>query len=211
MTPATERIRVLCVDDHRIVREGIALIIEQQPDMTVVGAAATCAEAIERFREHRPDVTLMDLQLGERDGVEAIAAIREDDPGARIVVLTVYVGDEDIHRALSAGATTYLYKNTLSDDLIRTIREVYRGERPPMSEEVIGKLREREGLPRISPREIQILELIAQGLRDREIAEATGITEQTVHVHVKNILAKLEARDRMGAVRAALRRGIIHI
>src|SRR5205085_1621302 len=124
------RIRVLCVDDHRIVREGIALIINRQPDMEVVGSAADGEEAVVQFKRHRPDVTLMDLQLPTMTGLEAIKAIREHDPGARIIVLTMYQGDEDIYRALSAGATTYLLKDTLSDDLIRFVREVHAGRRP---------------------------------------------------------------------------------
>ena len=122
-------IRVLCVDDHRIVREGIALIIGRQPDMTVVGSAATGEEAVALFERHRPDITLMDLQLGSMSGVEAIRAIRHQDAAARIVVLTMYHGDEDIHRALEAGAAAYLLKDTLSDDLIRVVREVHEGRR----------------------------------------------------------------------------------
>jgi two-component system NarL family response regulator len=207
----TDQIRVLCVDDHRIVREGIALIIARQPDMTVVGAAATGEEAVVLFDEHRPDVTLMDLQLGKMSGVEAIRAIRRRDNGARIVVLTMYHGDEDIHRALEAGATMYLLKDTLSDDLIRVVREVHAGRTPSIGPDVQARLAERAAGPTLTPREIQVVELISRGMRNKEIAAALGITEETAQVHVKNILAKLKVQDRTAAINVALRRGIIHI
>lgn len=163
------------------------------------------------FREQRPDITVMDLQMGGMTGVEAIRAIRTEAPGAKVIVLTMYVGDEDIHQAVSAGASAYLFKNTISDDLIRVIREVHRNQAPVISVEVKARLAEREGRPRVTQREVEILELISQGLRDKEIAEATGISEKTVYVHVKNILAKLDAKDRTAAVRAAVRRGIIRM
>lgn len=204
------RIRILCVDDHRIVREGIALIIDRQPDMKVIGSAASGEEAIQLFRRHRPDVTLMDLQLGVMGGVEAIREIRRIDPHARIVVLTIYRGDEDIHRALEAGAATYLLKDTLSDDLIRTIREVRAGAHP-MGPVVEASLAQRAAGPTLTRREIQVIELVAQGMRNKEIAALLGISEETAQVHVKNILAKLKVRDRSAAITAALRRGIIHI
>jgi len=205
------RIRVLCADDHRIVREGICLIIGQQPDMEVTGSAASGEEALLMFREQRPDVTLMDLQMGGMSGVETIRAIRRDVPEAKVIVLTMYVGDEDIHQAVTAGASAYLFKNTISDDLIRVIREVHRSPDAVLSPEVRERLAERQGRPRVTEREVQILELISQGLRDKEIAEASGISEKTVYVHVKNILAKLDAKDRTAAVRAAVRRGIIRM
>ena len=144
-------IRVLCVDDHRIVREGIALIIGRQPDMTVVGSAATGEEAVALFERHRPDITLMDLQLGSMSGVEAIRAIRQQDAAARIVVLTMYHGDEDIHRALEAGAAAYLLKDTLSDDLIRVVREVHAGREPLISSDVQAHLAERASRPQLTP------------------------------------------------------------
>lgn len=208
---STGKIRVLCADDHRIVREGIGLIIGQQPDMEVTGSAASGEECLVMFREQRPDITVMDLQMGGMTGVEAIRAIRTEAPGAKVIVLTMYVGDEDIHQAVSAGASAYLFKNTISDDLIRVIREVHRNQAPVISVEVKARLAEREGRPRVTQREVEILELISQGLRDKEIAEATGISEKTVYVHVKNILAKLDAKDRTAAVRAAVRRGIIRM
>jgi two-component system, NarL family, response regulator len=205
------QIRVLCVDDHRIVREGLALIIARQPDMTVVGSAATGEEAVALFVRHRPDVTLMDLQLGAMSGVDAIRAIRREDAGARIVVLTMYHGDEDIHRALEAGATTYLLKDTLSDDLIGVVREVHAGGTPSIGPDVQARLAERAAGPTLTPREIQVVELISRGMRNKEIAAALGISEETAQVHVKNILAKLKVQDRTAAVNVALRRGMIHI
>lgn len=203
-------IRVLCVDDHRLVREGIALIINREPDMQVVGAASTGEEAVEIFQRTRPDITLMDLQLGEMSGVEAIRAIRAESPEARIIVLTMYHGNEDIYRAMQAGATTYLVKNMLSDDLIRVVREVYAGERP-MSPDVEEKLQERARQPALTSREIQVLELVAQGLRNKEIAARLEISDETVGVHVKNLLSKLNAPDRTAAVGVAVRRGIIRL
>jgi DNA-binding NarL/FixJ family response regulator len=205
------RIRVLCADDHPIVREGIGLIIGQQPDMIVTGAAASGEECLVMYRQQRPDVTVMDLQMGGMSGVDAIRAIREDDPQAKVIVLTMYIGDEDIHQAVTAGASAYLYKNAISDDLIRVIREVHESKAPVINADVRARLHERAGRPRVTPREIEILELISQGLRDREIAEAIGISETTVHVHVKNILAKLDARDRTAAVRMAVQRGIVRM
>ena len=207
MRPAP--IRVLCVDDHRIVREGIALIIGRQPDMKVVGSAATGEEAIELFQRHHPSVTLMDLQLGRMSGVETIRAIRRLDKNARIVVLTMYQGDEDIYRAVEAGAATYLLKDMLSDDLIRVVREVHAGERP-VSPSVQALLSERAGRPTLTPREVQVVELIAQGMRNKEIAISLGISEETAQVHVRNILAKLKVQDRTAVIQVAVRRGIIH-
>ncbi len=204
------RIRVLCVDDHRIVREGIALIISGQPDMEVVGAAATGEDAVVQFRHHHPDVTLMDLRLDEMSGIEAIAAIRREWPQARIIVLTMYQGDEDIHQALTAGAVTYLLKDSLSDDLIRTVRQVHAGQ-SPIGADVKARLDAREAQPKLTPREIQVLELVSQGKRNKEIAVLLDISEETVPVHLKNIFAKLNVSERTSAVNVALRRGIVHI
>lgn len=208
---ASQRIRVLCVDDHRIVREGIALIIERQPDMEVVGSVASGEECLELFREAHPDITLMDLQLGAMSGVDAIRAIRRQDPRARIIVLTMYKGDEDIYRALEAGAASYLLKDTLSDDLIRMVREVHAGAQPAVSADVQARLAERAAHGVLTPREVQVVELVAQGLRNKEIAMSLGISEETAQVHVRNILGKLKVQDRTAAVHVALRRGIIHI
>jgi DNA-binding NarL/FixJ family response regulator len=206
------RIRVLCVDDHRLVREGIALIIAsaRDRDMTVVGSAATGEEAIEQFRRHRPDVTLMDLRLGGAvSGVDAIKVIRAEEPDARIVVLTMYSGDEDIHRALEAGAATYLLKDTLSDDLLRVIRDVHAGEcRLPA--DVQAALDARANQRSLTPREIQVLDLVAKGKRNKEIAAILGISRVTVPVHLKHIFSKLDVTDRTAAVSIAVRRGIVH-
>jgi two-component system, NarL family, response regulator len=203
-------IRILCVDDHRIVREGIASLIDRQPDMRVVASAASGEEAIDLFTEHQPDITLMDLQLGVMDGITAIKIIRRRSPGARIVVLTMRRGDEDIHRALEAGASAYLMKDTISDDLIRVLREVQAGEHP-MPADVEARLAERATRATLTDREVQVVELVAQGMRNKEIGVSLGISETTVQVHVKNILAKLRVQDRSGAITAAIRRGIIHI
>ena len=207
-TPSS--IRVLCVDDHRIVREGIALILAREPDIEVVASAANADEAVAEFKRHRPDVTLMDLRLGERNGIDAIKEIRRDYPDARIVVLTMYQGDEDIHRALSAGAATYLLKDALSDDLIRVVREVHAGGHP-MAPDVRARLDERAAHPTLTPREIQVLQLVSLGKRNKEIAAILGLSDDTVPVHVKNIFAKLRVNERTAAVNVALRRGIIHI
>jgi DNA-binding NarL/FixJ family response regulator len=204
------RIRVLCVDDHRIVREGLALIIARQPDMKVVGFAATGQEAVLQWRRHKPDITLMDLRLGEMSGLDAIRAIRREEPTARVIVLTMYQGDEDIHQALAAGAATYLLKDTLSDDLIRTVRQVHAGGHP-MGDDVKARLSERGAQPPLTPREIEVLRLVAQGHRNKQIASLLHLSEETVPVHLKNIFAKLKVNERTAAVNVALRRGIVHI
>ena len=204
-------IRVLCVDDHRIVREGIALLINRQPDMKVIASAATGEEAIELFRRHHPDVTLMDLRLGAMSGVDAIRAIRSEDAAARIIVLTMSQGDEDIHRSLEAGAAAYLLKDTVSGDLLRVVREVHAGKQPTISSNVQARLVERAARPTLTAREQQVIELISRGMRNKEIAASLGISEETAQVHVKKILAKFNVQDRTAAVSVAVRRGIIHI
>jgi two-component system NarL family response regulator len=216
MTPARPqlrdhaRIRVMCVEDHRIVREGIALIINQEPDMEVVSACASAEEAVSLYRASRPDVTLMDLRLGKMSGVDAIKAIRADHPEARIVVLTMYEGDEDIYRAHQAGATTYLLKDTLSADLIRVVRQVHAGERP-VTPVVEARLKERASAPTLTSREIEVLQLISEGLRNKEVGAMLGITEGTVQIHVKNIFGKLNVNDRTAAVQVAVRRGLVQM
>jgi two-component system, NarL family, response regulator len=207
----TQKITVLCVDDHRLVREGLTLIIDRQPDMRVIGSASNGQEAIELFMRHRPCVTLMDLQLGAMNGVQTIKAIRREEPNARIIAVTTYGGDEDIHRALEAGAVTYLLKDTLSDDLIRVVREVHQGRHPALPANVQARLDERATRPTLTPRELQVIELIGIGMQNKEIGVSLGISEETVQVHVKNILAKLGARDRTAAISVAVRRGIIHL
>ena len=201
-------IRILCVDDHRIVREGIALIIAREPDLSVVAMAATADEAVAEFRRHLPDVTLMDLRLGTSSGIDAVREIRREHPSARIVVLTMYRGDEDIHRALSAGAVTYLLKDALSDDLIRTVREVHAGGKP-LGPDVQARLDERAAHRSLTPREIEVLELLAKGLTNADLGQALGISAHTAKFHVAQILAKLGAASRAEAVHAGLKLGLI--
>jgi DNA-binding NarL/FixJ family response regulator len=205
-----DQIRIMCVDDHAVVREGLNAIISAQPDLTVVAEAGSGEEAIELYRRHRPDITLMDLRLKGASGLDATLAIRREFPNARIIMLTTYDGDEDIYRALDAGARGYLLKDTLRKELIDAIRTVHAGQRRiPLP--VAAKLAEH--MPRISlsVREIEILKLIAQGLRNKEIGAMLGITEDTVKVHIKNIFDKLDVNDRTQAVTVALQRGIIHL
>lgn len=204
------RIRVLYADAHRLVREGIALLVSRAIDIEVVALAATAAEAVSEFRAHRPDVTLMDFQLKDSSGVDAIRAIRSVDASARIMVLTVSRNPDDVHRALRAGASICLVKDATADDLIRAIRDVHSG-RQPRTADLESEVPRRGPQPSITPREIQVLELIAQGMRNKEIGATLGITLETVQVHVKNILAKLGVQDRTAAIAAAVRRGIIHL
>ena len=206
----TSPIRVLCVDDHRIVREGLALIIGRQPDMVVVATASSGEEAVELFTRFKPDITLMDLNLRGMSGLDAIKAIRRQDSRARLVVLTMHNGEEYIHRALEAGAASYVLKDTLSDNLVGTIRDVYEG-RHSLTPDVEARLAERAGNAHLTPREVQVIELISQGMRNKEIAATLGISFETAQVHVKNILAKLKVQDRTAAVSVAVRRGIIQL
>jgi len=203
-------IRILCVDDHAIVREGVTLIIEMQPDMKVVGAAPSGELAVALFLKHRPDITLMDLQLPGISGLEAIKTIRAHDAEAKIIVLTMYEGDEDIFRSLRAGAATYMLKNTLSNDLVKVVRRVHEGEHP-ISAEIAERLATRTTDSVLTPRETEVLTLLAQGMRNKEIGASLGITEETTHGHVKSIFLKLKVQDRTAAVTVGLRRGIIHL
>jgi two-component system NarL family response regulator len=198
------------VDDHQLVLDGLALIIGAQPDLEVVGTGRRGDEALALFRRHRPDVTLMDLQLPGMSGLEAIRAIRAEDHNARIIVVTMYQGDEDIFRALQAGATMYLLKDTLSSELVRAIREVHSGLRP-IQPDIVARLAERSEHRALTAREVDVLKLVSQGLRNKEIASALDLSEATIQVHVKNILAKFNVNDRTAAISVALRRGIIHI
>ena len=190
--------------------DGLSLLIGRQPDMEVVASATSGEQAVALFREHRPDVTLMDLQLPTMSGIEAIQRICSEDPKARIVVLTMYSGDEDICQALEAGAATYLLKDALSEDLVRVIRDVHSGGRP-LGRDVEAALAGRLKQPPLTPREVEVVRLIAEGMRNKEIAVTLGISEQTAKVHVKNILAKLGVSDRAAVIPVALRRGIIHL
>lgn len=206
----TAPIRVLVVDDHWVVREGLALIIGRETDINVVGSVATGEEAVATFLRERPDVLLMDLQLAEMSGVDAIRQIRKLNPNVPIVVLTMYDGDEDIHRALQAGATTYLLKGSPSQDLIRVIRDVHAGQRP-VRPDVQARLEGRATRPTLTQREVDVLQLVLEGQRNKEVAASLSITEDTVQAHLKNIFTKLDVHDRTAAVYVALRRGILHV
>jgi two-component system NarL family response regulator len=203
-------IRVLTADDHAVVRAGIAAMIANEPDIAVVAEAGDGAEAVALYNEHVPDVVLMDLRMPMLDGVSAIAAIRAADPDAHIVALTTYDGDTDIHRALSAGACAYLVKDVLVAELVRAIRSAAAGERL-IPTAVASRLAEFTPRVDLTQREVEVLRLVAKGLRNKEISGVIGRTEGTVKVHVKNILQKLGVDDRTEAVTLALQRGIIHL
>jgi DNA-binding NarL/FixJ family response regulator len=204
------KIRVLCVDDHPIVREGVAAIIDLQPDMTMAGTASTGSEAIQRFAELAPDIVLVDLRLPDMSGFEVIKRIKGTSPGARIIVLSSHEGDVDIQRALEAGARGYVVKGILRDELLDIIRSVHAGKRR-LPAAIAQKLAEHMTDEPISPRELEVLSLMATGKRNKEIAGDLSIAEDTVKMHVRNILSKLQVSDRTEAVTTALRRGIIHL
>jgi DNA-binding NarL/FixJ family response regulator len=204
------QIRVLCVDDHRLMREGIARIVSLQPDMAVVAEASHGEEAVAQFLRHRPDVVLMDLQLPRMNGLQALRAIRAEQPDARIIVLTMYQGDEDIFRAMESGAAGYLLKDTVPDNLVQGIRDVHNGARvlPP---EVAAVLDARARQPALTLREIQVLELLAEGQRNKEIAAHLHISVDTANAHIKSIFSKFNVHDRTAALAEGLRRGVLHI
>ena len=210
MNTSRNLIRILAVDDHPMLREGIASLVASQSDMELVAEASTGGEALEQFRNHRPDLTLMDLQMPDMDGIEAMVAIRDEFPEARIIVLTTYRGDVQVRRALKAGARAYLLKGLLRKELLETIRAVHRGEKriPP---EVAAVLADHVVDEALTSREIDVLRLIAGGNANKLIGDQLSITEETVKGHVKSILSKLGARDRTHAVTVALKRGIIHL
>ena len=205
---AENRIRIFTVDDHPLMREGIAAVIEHQEDMVLVGEATNGREAIEGFRLHRPDITLMDLQMPEMSGIDAIIAIRSEFSNARVVVLTTFQGDVQALRAFKAGASGYLLKNMLRKDLVDTIRTVHAGRRriPP---EVAAELAEHVIDDQLSEREIEILARVAQGNSNKIIASQLRISEATVKYHLQNVLSKLGAKDRTHAVTIAMKRGFI--
>jgi two-component system NarL family response regulator len=203
-------IRVLVIDDHPMIRAGLCATITPEPDMTIVASAGNGKEAVELYRQHQPDVALMDLKMPEMGGVDAIRAIRAEFPSAKIVVLSTYEGDEDIYRAMQAGAVTYLLKDTLSERMMAVIREVAAGGRP-IQPEVARKLTDRMFQPGLTQREVQVLQLVARGMRNKEVAAELHISEETAQGHVKNILAKLGVHDRTEAVTVAIRRGIVHL
>ncbi len=203
-------IRILSVDDHPLFREGVAALLAGQSDLKLMAEASNGREAVDQFRRHRPDVTLMDLQMPEMDGVDAMVAIREEFPSARIIVLTTYIGDALVLRALKAGARAYLLKSLLRKDLLETIRLVHAGQKR-IGPVVAAELAEHATDDALSPREVDVLRLIAAGNANKAVASHLSITEETVKGHVKNILSKLAASDRTHAVTIALKRGIIDL
>jgi DNA-binding NarL/FixJ family response regulator len=203
-------ISILYVDDHSIVREAVAHFLSLQQDMMVVASVGTGEEALKLFRRQRPDVVIMDLELPGMSGLEAIRAIREDCPDARIVVLTMYRGDEDVYRAFEAGVMSYVLKDGICNELVEVVREVHRGKRV-VSKSIQSVLEARTPDRVLTRRERDVMELIARGLRNREIAAALGISEETAHGHIKSVFTKLHVTDRTAAVAAAVRRGIVHL
>lgn len=203
-------IRILAVDDHSIFRQGIAGLVEGQDDMSLVGEASNGSEAIQQFRLHRPDVTLMDLQMPEMNGIDATIAIRSEYPQARIIVLTTYSGDVQVLRALKAGAQGYLLKNLLHKELLNTIRAVYSGKKA-LSPEASHELATHATDDALTPGEVNVLKLIAGGNANKEIAAQLSLSEETIKSRVKSILSKLDANDRTHAVMIGLKRGIFQL
>src|SRR6266496_4353760 len=206
----SKSIRVLCVDDHPIVREGIAAIIEREEDVASVGEAGDGKAAIEQYRKLKPDVVVMDLRMAGMGGVEATIQIRREFPTARIIVLTAYEGDADIHRALEAGAQGYLLKDSVRRELLQTIREVHSGQRH-ISPNIAARLAEHTPRVTLTERELQVLKFVAKGLRNKDIGAALEIAEDTVKIHLKNLFGKLNVLDRTQAVVSAAQRGFIQL
>jgi DNA-binding NarL/FixJ family response regulator len=210
MSAGGSQIRILAVDDHPLVRQGIAGLVGVQPDMILLAEACDGREAIQQFRMHHPDVTLMDLQMPEMNGIDAIIAIRNEFPEARVIVLTTYTGDVQVLRALKAGAQAYLLKSTLHKELLETIRAVHAGKKT-LSPELSYEIAEHAMDDTLTPAEIAVLRLIAAGNANKQIADQLSITEETVKSRVKNILSKLGANDRTHAAMIGLKRGIIDL
>jgi DNA-binding NarL/FixJ family response regulator len=204
------KIRVLCVDDHSLVRKGVAAILENEPDMQLVAEASDGREAVDKYRELHPDVVLMDLRMPGMDGTEATKAIRAEDPDARIIALTSYDGDQDIYRALEAGVRGYILKEMVHSEVVKAIRTVESGKRlmPP---EVAERLSEYFPQVALTPREVEVLSFVARGMANKEIAHKLGTANGTIKMHVQNILEKLGASDRTHAVTIAIERGILHL
>src|SRR5947208_13072731 len=205
-----EKIRLLVAEDHLVARVGVVTIVNMQPDMTVVAEAANGNQAVELFRLHQPDVTLLDLRMPGMGGVEAAIVIRSESPGARMIALTTYGGDEDIRRALAAGVQAYLTKDVLHDELLKAIRAVHAGQ-TYLPAAVAASLAAQLPRPDLSAREVQVLQLIVRGQANKQIAYSLNIAEHTVKNHVKSILSKLGVQDRTQAATAAIQRGIIHL
>jgi DNA-binding NarL/FixJ family response regulator len=207
---AMRGIRILSVDDHPLLREGIAAVINSQQDMQVIADAANAQDAIEQFRKHKPDVTLMDLRLPDQSGIDTMISIRTEFPEARIIMLTTFEGDVEIQRALESGARAYLLKSMPPKELVEVIRQVHAGKKrvPP---QLAAQLAEHMSDEALTSREVEVLSQIAEGNRNRDIGEKLFITEETVKVHIKHIMEKLGASDRTQAVAIAIRRGIIHL
>ena len=206
----TGTIRVLCVDDHPLVRKGIASILANEADMELVGEANNGREAVEMFRQFKPDVVLMDLRMPELDGTSATRLIRQEVPEAKIIALTSYDGDQDIYRALEAGVRGYILKEMVHTEVVRAIRTVHSGKRL-MPQEVAERLSEYFPQVALTPREVEVLGLVAKGMANKEIAAKLGTASGTVKMHIQNILAKLGASDRTHAVTIAMERGILHL
>ena len=210
MSAEVSKIRILAVDDHPVVRQGIAGLVGIQTDMILIGEASNGRDAIQQFRTHHPDITLMDLQMPEMNGIDALIAIRNEFPDAKVIVLTTYAGDTQILRALKAGAQAYLLKNTLHKELLETIRAVHAGKKS-LSPEVSYQIAEHATDDALTPAEIAVLRLIAAGNANKQIADQLSITEETVKSRVKCVLSKLGASDRTHAAMIGLKRGIIEL